>query len=90
MKHSISFLKEHIIADMVSRKRDGSGDVVFRLGYFYSHGNDSSKFSQNISKQLDKLDIKHTVIDHGDHWASFKGGATLANSSHFWVKINFS
>lgn len=79
-------LKDHIITDMISKKRNGN--FLFRKGYYYSHGMTASSYADKISEQLKKEGFTHGVIDFGDHWAAFKGGAPLQSQSHFWVEIN--
>ena len=73
------------IADSVSRRRDGS--IVIRRGYFYRHGQDAEDFRIAVCKRLNDAGFQYSVKDYGDHWAAFKGGASLAKSSHWWVEI---
>lgn len=74
------------IADSVGKSRIGS--IMVRRGYFYRHGMDSDKFEQAVTAALDKVGIKYTVKNSGDHWAPFRGGASVAQSSHFYVELN--
>jgi hypothetical protein len=74
-----------VSADQISRQPDGT--IIFRNGYFYRHGNTSDRFQQNVTDALTRAGITHTVIDSGDKWTPFNGGATLARSSHFWVRV---
>jgi len=78
-------LSEIIMADQVSKKRDGSGNFIFRKGYYYSHGGTSDKFVNNITQQCKDNNLNIEVVDSGDHWAAFNGGASIAKSSHWWV-----
>ena len=73
------------IADQVSRKKNGN--YIIRRGYFYTHGYDSDKFRKAVEAVLKRQGINATVVDHGDHWAAFKGSASLANSSHWYVEV---
>jgi len=64
--------------------KNKAGNFVLRRGYFYRNGMDSDKFAANI---MTILGDRVTLIASGDCWKPFRGGATLANSSHFWVEI---
>lgn len=78
-----SALKDHF--DSVGQSKDGH--IVARQGYFYSHGNDATKHAATVSAVLNKAGIKHDVVDKGDQWKPFRGGASIAQSSHFWAKV---
>ncbi len=86
-KITTAFLRDNIMCDSIGKKRDGSGHFVFRRGYFYRHGIDQHKFAKRISFELSELGIDHKIVDCGDHWAPFRGGASIAQSSHFWVQV---
>mgnify|MGYP003334221242 FL=1 len=73
------------VADAVSRRKDGT--IVIRRGYFYRHGKDAEDFRIAVCKVLNKTDIQYSIKDYGDHWAAFKGGASLAKQSHWWVEL---
>ena len=73
------------IADTVGKKKDGS--FVVRRGYFYRNGLDGDKFKASVLVALKQHGFTAEAIDWGDHWAPFKGGASLAQSSHFYVVI---
>jgi len=77
-----------INADQISKDREGN--FVFRQGYYYRNGMDSSKFAGRIDKELTQVGIPHEIVGDGDHWAAFKGGAKVAQQSHFWVKVRIS
>jgi len=84
-KSILAKVKQAVNADMVSRKRNGN--ILIRKGYFYRGKQDEYSFAQEINKQLDIHDIKAKMVKCGDHWASFKGGASVAKQSHFWVEL---
>lgn len=74
------------IADSVGKKKDGT--FVVRRGYFYRNGMDGQKFRDAIVKSLSLHGLGDVeVVDYGDHWAPFRGGASVAQSSHFYVTI---
>lgn len=78
-------LNQIIHADGAGRKKNGN--IVFRWGYFYRHGNSPEKYRDLVQMVLNQQHIDHEVVDFGDHWAPFSGGASLARSSHFYVEV---
>ena len=68
--------------DTVSRNKDGN--IVIRRGYFYRNGMDGQKFGERI---MEKLGGAVTLVECGDHWAPFRGGASVARSSHFYAVV---
>lgn len=78
-------VREAVSADGISKNK--AGNFMFRKGYFYRHGDDPTKFAARVMAALHAAGIDHTFVDSGDHWAAFKGGSSLANSSHFYVEI---
>lgn len=86
MKSIQAHIRENFIgADQVSRKRDGT--IMVRQSYFYRHGMDSTQFADKVSEFLKEEGIAATVIDSGDHYADFRGGASVAKQSHFWAQV---
>jgi hypothetical protein len=76
------------VCDTVGRKKDGT--YIFRRGYFYTYGMDSDKFRNKLVAMLELNKIHGKVIDHGDHYASFRGNHSIAQGSHWWVIIDFN
>jgi len=83
----IRTLEENVMCSQVSRLRDGTKDFMFRKGYFYTNGATPEGFEKAVTRQLTEAGIAHKVINTGNHWASFNGGASVAKSSHFWVRV---
>ena len=63
------------------------GIFTARFGYFYRHGQSGESTRDKVVKRLTDAGIKHTVVDYGDHYAAFDGGAPIEKSSHFYVKF---
>lgn len=76
-------LTHHV--DTVGKQKDGS--IVVRRGYFYRMGMDSDKFAADVQRLLDTALPGAKVVDKGDRWKPFRGGATTAQSSHFYAVI---
>lgn len=70
--------------DQVSK--DKAGNFIFREEYYYRRGMDSLKFANRVKEALESVGLNVEIIDHGDHWAAFRGGANVKQSSHWWVK----
>jgi len=65
-----------------------SGNYVARRGFFYRHGMSSSEFTRRVVSALfDELGVNATVVNSGEHYAAFRGGATVAKSSHWYVEF---
>lgn len=62
------------------------GVYTVRRGFFYRHDMDSQKLANTCEKAIPGC----TIIDHGEVWKPFRGGAELRNSSHFWVKFTIA
>jgi len=77
---SVKEIRELGIADTVSKKQ---GIYTLRREFFYRNGMDADKFAANIKRALPGIEI----LSFGEHWAPFRGGASTANSSHWWVKF---
>jgi hypothetical protein len=80
-----SRIRDNITADHI--EHHGDGHVTFRRSFYYRNGGDSEKHAENISNQLNKAGIKHTVVDHGEVNKPFKGSASVKSQSHWWVKV---
>ena len=73
-------IKEKINAGSISQK---DGIITVRFGYFYRMERSAKKYAEKIKEIFPSA----TIIEKGDHSTSFRGGASLANSSHFYVKF---
>jgi len=79
-------LMDHITSDDVQKHADGTH--TFRRGFFYRHGKTSDDHAASTSKDLTRLGIKHTVVDHGTQdYKPFRGGASVRSQNHHWTKV---
>ncbi len=74
-------IAEHIGGDEVTLYR---GVYTVRRGYFYTHGHSADNLASDV---LRAFPMSAKIRDSGDHWAAFRGGASLRASSHWWVKF---
>lgn len=82
----LQIVKAAIRADSVGKNKDGN--IVIRLGYFYRHGITEKNLEDRVRTSLSgRNDIEFKILGSGDHWAAFRGGASVANSSHWWVIV---
>jgi hypothetical protein len=80
MKITTKHLQEVLGTEHVSKSK---GAFIIRKSYFYRFGYDSSKLAEFVKSKIPNA----TIIDHGDHWAPFRGGDSVAKGSHFWVRF---
>lgn len=82
----LSEIKKITRADSAGKCKDGT--IKLRRGYFYKHGMTAEKYKNSVIERLFEAgaDSIH-VADFGDHWAPFRGGASVAQNSHFYVNI---
>lgn len=73
-------MKSAINADSISIRK---GIYTARRGYFYSMGGSADKFAARVQAAFPSAHI----IEKGDHWTPFNGGASLARSTHWFVKF---
>lgn len=60
-----------------------AGVYTARWGFFYSHGRTAETAVQRV---LATFPHAH-VVDSGEVWKPFSGGAPTAKQSHWWVKF---
>jgi len=73
-------IKEKLHADSYSQK---DGVFTVRRGFFYRMGKDTETFVADVLKAFPSAKI----VDKGEVWIAFNGGASVANSSHWFVKF---
>lgn len=73
------------LADGIGRRKDGS--VVIRRGFYYRHGQDAEGYRISVCKTLNEAGIEYSLKDYGEHYTTFRGGASLASQSHWFVEI---
>ena len=72
-------------ADSCAMKQNGN--VIVRRTFFYRHGVDAAMFRDHVVGCLSKAYVNATVVDFGEHWAPFNGGARISRGSHWWVEL---
>ena len=79
-KLSMKTIKEKISADSYSRKDDV---ITVRIGFFYTMGRTTENLINSVLKSFPGAKI----IDSGIKWKSFRGGDTISQGSHWFVKF---
>ena len=64
-----------------------NGNILCRWGFFYSHGGSSEKCVEKVKALLDLHNVRYSIADSGEVWKAFRGGASVANQSHWFVEI---
>lgn len=59
---------------------------IAREGYFYTFGRTAEKMAASIKRAVPAAEI----LDSYDHFTAFRGGSSLANSSHFGVRFTLN
>ena len=59
------------------------GTWTVREGYFYRHG----RTEDGVEAEVLEIFPEAKIVGKGDHWAAFRGGASMKASSHFWVEF---
>lgn len=75
----LKLFKAGVHANTLSCKK---GVWMVRRGFFYSHGMTSRDLADKVEK------AGFSVIAHGEVWKPFRGGASVAQQSHWWVKFS--
>ena len=76
----------NVVGVYVSTLSQRDGVFTVRKEYFYRHGYDEDKFAAAVLKAIPCA----VIVDKGDHWAAFRGNASTARSSHWWVKFRIA
>lgn len=61
---------------------------IIRLGFFHTNGVTSQQVANKVVNVAKAVGINLTILDHGEVWKDFKGGAPLVKQSHWWVKVD--
>lgn len=82
-------LREITGADNVSHsKKDDTW--TFRREFFYTNGYTSDKYADKIAASLLQIPGHKSIVDHGEVWKPFRGGASTRASSHWYVTVRFA
>ena len=85
MNGHLRILKHHANTDSFGTNKQG--ETTLRWEYFYRHGRSAESYATSVQKIIDAHSLNLMIIDSGDHWAAFRGGASTRNSSHFYVTV---
>lgn len=80
-----SLIKDNLHPDSIGTKK--GGNIICRWGYFYRRGITVEKYVSQIENLLNVFRVNFNIVDSGDHWSAFRGGASVANQSHWYVEI---
>ena len=71
-------------ADSIGTGKEG---VVIRRGFFYSFGGTAAKFEATVMSALKAAGLQPELVRSGEVWAPFRGGASVARSTHWYVIV---
>jgi hypothetical protein len=66
--------------------RKAKGNYIIRKGYFYKMGMTTDKIVGLLKVALPNA----IIVNQWDKFTSFRGGSSLANSSHFGVEFSLN
>jgi hypothetical protein len=72
-------------ADSIGKNKAGA--IVIRKGFFYRNGWSSGEFTYFVDHKLREAGLSFKIVRDGEHYAPFRGGATVAQSSHWYVEL---
>lgn len=75
-------LRERFSADTYSLK---NGVFTVRRGFFYTGGFTAEAFAQKVREAFPDA----TIRESGEVWKDFRGGAPVAQQSHWFVRFTF-
>ena len=73
-------VEEKLNPDSLSMR---NGIVTIRRGFFYRHGFTSEMYVEKVKAAFPTAEI----VDSGEVWKAFSGGAPIARQSHWFVKF---
>ena len=73
-------VKEKCQVDTCSKNK---GVFTVRVEFFYTHGRTSEWLKRKVLEAYPQA----SIVDCGEIWKPFNGGASVANSSHWFVKF---
>ena len=80
---TLSEIKKALDTNHVSRKKDGS--YRYWVSYFYSNGLSSEKLVEAVKREIPNA----VIIDNGDHWHDFVGGAKSGTARDSFMYVIF-
>lgn len=69
--------------DEVAKRGDGT--YIARRAFYYRHGQTVDTFIQYVTKTFPSA----VIVDSGEVWKAFKGGAPISRQSHWYVEFKF-
>lgn len=88
MRITTHTLKQVTTCDSCSK--NAAGNFLFRRTFFYKMGGDDLQYASGLVIQLQEAGVKFKLVGHGEVIKPFKGGASVRQSSHWWVEIKIS
>lgn len=80
MKVNLEDVRFELGASTISKR----GNVItIRKSFFYKHGFTTEMLEAKVLAKFPGA----TIVDSGEIWKAFRGGATIAQQSHWFVKF---
>ena len=78
-----------VLADLVpdTMSVNKRGNLILRWSFFYTFGRTAQRYVTAVTAELTKHGIPHTIVAGGQVWKDFRGAASVAQQSHFYVEV---
>jgi hypothetical protein len=84
IKVNLEDIKWKLNADVVGRKTK-AGTIIAKWGYFYRMERSPEKYAARVKQLYPNAEI----VDKGDHWATFRGGAKTGSEQSSYMYVEF-
>lgn len=83
-------MKRKEILDLIScdsLSKNKAGNWVARKEFFYTNGRTADGYASTIYRDITNGKGNVVILDQGEVWKPFKGGAPVSKQSHWWVEF---
>jgi len=84
----IGKMKAENAGDFDSIGKNKDGNYIARRQFFYKQGKTAEDYEERLKNLAKKAGVEVEIVDSGEVYKPFRGGASTANSSHFFVVFN--
>jgi len=76
-------IKSEVRIDQITKNNE---IYTIRKGFYYTHGFTTEKYINQVKRVFPNAEI----IDAGEIWLPFRGGASISRQSHWFVKFKLN
>ena len=86
VKQLKSAIIENLHPDTIRIKRR-TGHIFCQWKFLYTDVKTAADYTSKIEKVLTALNVTYWITDCDQVWKNFRGGASTAKQSHFWIEV---